>query len=111
MNKKKEKYSNLIVSKSGETIETIVNLNILTNKSDKNLFITENRKSYLYEMAEKLKAELHTLQGEQKKFTSRIEYLAHPENLIKEIKSQFNYRTPDEKLILIVPDTTTTTEE
>jgi len=61
--------------------------------------------------AEKLKAELHTLQGEQKKFTSRIEYLAHPENLIKEIKSQFNYRTPDEKLILIVPDTTTTTEE
>ena len=58
MNKKKEKYSNLIVSKSGETIETIVNLNILTNKSDKNLFITENRKSYLYEMAEKLKAEV-----------------------------------------------------
>ena len=58
MNNKKEKYSNLIVSKSGETIETIVNLNILTNKSDKNLFITENRKSYLYEMAEKLKAEV-----------------------------------------------------
>ena len=58
MNKKKEKYSNLIVSKSGETIETIVNLNILTNKSDKNLFITENRKSYLYEMAEKLRAEV-----------------------------------------------------
>ena len=58
MNKKKEKYTNLIVSKSGETIETIVNLNILTNKSDKNLFITENRKSYLYEMAEKLKAEV-----------------------------------------------------
>ena len=58
MNKKKEKYSNLIVSKSGETIETIVNMNILTNKSDKNLFITENRKSYLYEMAEKLKAEV-----------------------------------------------------
>ena len=58
MNNKKEKYSNLIVSKSGETIETIVNLNILTNKSDKNLFITENRKSYLYEMAEKLRAEV-----------------------------------------------------
>ena len=58
MNNKKEKYSNLIVSKSGETIETIVNLNILTNKSDKNLFITENRKSYLYEMAETLKAEV-----------------------------------------------------
>ena len=61
--------------------------------------------------AEKLKAELHTLQDEQEEFASRIEYLAHPENLIKEIKSQFNYRTPDEKLILIVPDTTTTTEE
>ncbi len=57
-NKKNQKFSNLIVSKSGETIETIVNFNLLSKKTDRNLFITENRKSYLYEIAEKLKAEI-----------------------------------------------------
>ena len=59
--KKKEKkifYTNLIVSKSGNTIETIVNANILIKKKDKNIFITENKKNYLYLLAEKLKAEI-----------------------------------------------------
>ena len=53
-----QKFLNLIISKSGETIETIVNCNILINKSDKNIFITENNKSYLSKLAEKLKAEV-----------------------------------------------------
>ena len=59
-NKKKDnnKFVNLIVSKSGNTIETIVNSNILIKKDEKNIFITENKKSYLYSLAEKLKAEI-----------------------------------------------------
>ena len=54
----KQKYLNLIVSKSGNTIETIVNSNILIRKQDKNIFITENKKNYLHDFAEKLKAEV-----------------------------------------------------
>ena len=54
----KKKFVNLIVSKSGNTIETIVNFNILIKKKDRNIFITENKKSYLYLLAEKLKAEI-----------------------------------------------------
>ncbi|MDA7576607.1 glucose-6-phosphate isomerase [Candidatus Pelagibacter sp.] len=54
----KKKYSNIIVSKSGNTIETIVNANIIINKKDKNIFITENKKSYLFELSQKLKAEI-----------------------------------------------------
>ena len=54
----KKKYNNLIISKSGNTIETIINANILINKSDKNLFITENKKNYLRQVANKLKAEV-----------------------------------------------------
>ena len=50
--------TNLIISKSGNTIETIVNANILIKKKDKNIFITENRNSYLYNLANKLKAEI-----------------------------------------------------
>ena len=55
---RKKKFTNIIVSKSGNTIETIVNFNILIKKNDKNIFITENKKSDLYLLAEKLKAEI-----------------------------------------------------
>ena len=54
----KTKYKNIIISKSGNTIETLVNANILVKKSDKNIFITENKKNYLYLLANKLKAEV-----------------------------------------------------
>ena len=56
--KKKRNCVNLIVSKSGETLETISNTNIIIKKKDKNIFITENKKSYLLDLAEKLKAEI-----------------------------------------------------
>ena len=54
----KKKYTNLIVSKSGNTIETIVNANILIKKNDRNIFITENKNSYLFTLAQKLKSDI-----------------------------------------------------
>jgi glucose-6-phosphate isomerase len=58
-NKKvKKNLNNLIISKSGNTTETIVNTNILIHKNDKNLFITEKKESYLSLLAKKLKAEV-----------------------------------------------------
>ena len=57
-NKEKKNLNNLIISKSGNTTETIVNANILIKKKDKNLIITEKKKSYLSLLAEKLKAEV-----------------------------------------------------
>ena len=56
--KTKKNLNNLIISKSGNTTETIVNANILVKKKDKNLFITEKKKSYLSLLAQKLKAEV-----------------------------------------------------
>ncbi len=60
LNKKKDnnKYVNLVVSKSGNTIETIVNSNLYIKKNDKNIFITENNENYLSILGEKLKAEI-----------------------------------------------------
>ena len=55
---KKKKYVNLIVSKSGNTTETIVNSNILIKNNEKSIFITENKKNYLHLLAEKLKSEI-----------------------------------------------------
>ena len=56
--KAKKNLNNLIISKSGNTTETIVNANILIKKKDKNLFITEKKESYLSLLAQKLKAEV-----------------------------------------------------
>ena len=41
---KKIKATNIIISKSGNTLETIANSNLLIN-NNKNIFITENKKS------------------------------------------------------------------
>ena len=57
-NKKDKNCLNLVVSKSGETLETIVNSNIIINKKDKNLIITENKNNYLYKLAQRLKAQV-----------------------------------------------------
>ena len=53
-----KKCLNIIISKSGNTVETIVNSNLLLKKNSKNIFITENKPSYLYSLAEKLKSEI-----------------------------------------------------
>ena len=58
LDKDKKKYTNLIVSKSGNTIETIVNANIFIKKKDRNIFITENKNSYLLNLAKKLKSDI-----------------------------------------------------
>ena len=55
---KSNKNLNIVVSKSGNTLETISNVNILIKKKDKNIFITENKESYLFLLAKKLKAEI-----------------------------------------------------
>ena len=54
----KKNYLNLIISKSGNTLETIVNSNIYISKKDKNIVITENKSSYLKNIGLKLKSEI-----------------------------------------------------
>ena len=49
---------NLIISKSGNTLETIANANTIIKSKDSNIVITENKDSYLMDLAKKLKAEI-----------------------------------------------------
>jgi glucose-6-phosphate isomerase len=49
---------NLIISKSGNTLETIANANTLIKSKENNIIITENKDSYLTNLANKLKAEI-----------------------------------------------------
>ena len=57
-NTKEKNCLNLIISKSGNTLETISNVNLLINKKTKNIFITENKDNYLRKLANKLKSEI-----------------------------------------------------
>ena len=45
----------MIISKSGNTLETIANTNIYVKKNDKNILISDNKVSSLREIAHKLK--------------------------------------------------------
>ncbi len=54
---KNTKAINLIISKSGNTLETISNSNSLFKKN-KNIFITEKKNSYLFNLANNLKSEI-----------------------------------------------------
>ena len=56
--KNKVKGTNIIISKSGNTLETIANVNILIKQNEKNIFITESKNSYLRSLALTLKAEV-----------------------------------------------------
>ena len=53
----KNKNLNIVISKSGNTIETIVNFNNIENKKN-NLFMSENSDNHLRNLANKLKCEI-----------------------------------------------------
>ena len=54
------KKVNLIISKSGNTLETIANFNLIlkNQKNNKNIIISENKSNFLNLLAKKLKAEI-----------------------------------------------------
>ena len=58
--KSKNRKVNLIISKSGNTLETISNFNLIlkNQKKNKNVIITENKNNFLTLLAKKLKAEI-----------------------------------------------------
>ena len=58
--KTKKKNINLVISKSGNTLETISNFNLLLQKQNKNknIILCENKKNFLKLLANKLKAEI-----------------------------------------------------
>ena len=54
----KKKSANIIISKSGNTLETIINSNIFIKNSKNNIFITEKKNNYLSNLAKEISAEV-----------------------------------------------------
>jgi len=59
------------------------------------------RKAIDAEVAD-LEAKYNALKREEQSINDKIEYYNVPENLIKEAKSQFNYKEPGEQLMILV---------
>ena len=53
-----KKSLNLVISKSGNTLETISNVNLFIKKDQNNIFITDKNHNYLNQLAHKMKAEI-----------------------------------------------------
>lgn len=57
-----------------------------------------------------LNGKLNRLETENQKLIADIEYFKNPDNLVKELKSKFNYREEDERLIIVVPSAGTSSD-
>ncbi|MDO8537120.1 MAG: hypothetical protein Q7R94_02650 [bacterium] len=49
------------------------------------------------------KTKLETAKVDQVKLQAELDYYLNPTNLEKELRARFNYRAPDEKLLILVP--------
>ncbi len=67
------------------------------------LYLMVKERSQLVEKIGGLNNRLEALVKENINLRSEIEYFSHPENLEKELRSRFNYKKPDEKMLIIVP--------
>ena len=65
-------------------------------------FLFRNEKKSKNELAE-ISQKVQSLSNENQDLKAQIDYYSDPANLEKELKAKFNYRRPDEKMMIIVP--------
>ena len=54
-------------------------------------------------------AKLDKAKFDQQKFQDELNYYSNQANLEKELRGRFNYKAPDEKMVIIVPKNQSTT--
>lgn len=67
------------------------------------LYLFYGRKSYLGAELGSVNAELDKLRSENRNLEADASYYADPKNLEKEARAQLNYKAPEEKMIIVVP--------
>ncbi|MEW6617079.1 MAG: septum formation initiator family protein [Patescibacteria group bacterium] len=70
-------------------------------KTEREIFTAEVKK--LQETADSLKKENASL-------VEKIEYFKNPENLVKELRAQLNYKKQGENMIIVIPPKATSTQ-
>jgi len=56
-------------------------------------------------------AKVEAFKKENSDLQADLQYFSIPENLVKELRSRFNYKKPGEKLIIVVPPKEATTSQ
>lgn len=64
------------------------------------------RKAEVLSQYQALQEKLRNVSGDQLKLKSELNYYLNPVNFEKELRQRFNLRSPGEKLIIIVPKST-----
>ncbi len=67
------------------------------------VYILQSEKFTIKSELDGIKAQFNELQANSEELKGDIEYLSDPHNLEKELRARFNYRYPEEKLIIVVP--------
>jgi len=65
-----------------------------------------SRKAEVVSQFETLQEKLRNVSGDQLKLKAELDYYLNPINFEKELRQRFNLRSPGERLIIIVPKTT-----
>ncbi len=73
------------------------------------LFQFHKERIALKNEVEALKETADALKKENSYLSDRIEYFKNPENLMKELRSQVNYKKQGENMFIIIPSETTST--
>jgi cell division protein FtsB len=66
-------------------------------------YLIVKERNQLKTSLDNLNSRFEALSKENTDLQSEIEYFSHPENLEKELRLRFNYKKPDEKMMIIVP--------
>lgn len=61
------------------------------------------------EEVQKLRETADSLKKENVSLVEKIEYFKNPENLVKELRAQLNYKKEGENMIIVIPPKTTST--
>ncbi|OGY56522.1 MAG: hypothetical protein A2Y84_01120 [Candidatus Colwellbacteria bacterium RBG_13_48_8] len=66
-------------------------------------YLLQKERASLAKEYDEEKKEYEELKVDSEQLKEDIEYFSDPHNLEKELRSKFNYRLPNEKLIIVVP--------
>ncbi len=72
------------------------------------IFVFHQVRSHTSQQFDELQQKVQAAQMNQVQLQEELKYYRHTENLEKELRTRFPYRSPDEKLIIIVPKNETT---
>ncbi len=66
-------------------------------------YILQREKMTIQGEFEEIQGQYEELRADNTRLQGDVEYLSDPHNLEKELRARFNYRSPNEKLIIVVP--------